>query len=148
MKRLTRGSDDMGIEQDKRHAFDAYCKRIVKNEAVNVHLEYDRQGKWETVFSELDPQEKQSLQYIDRYTPDRQIFTVLNMDVEVVNGDLVRALTALPPERRNIVLLAYLLDMRDDEIAGQLQLNRSTVQYRRTSTLKELRKLMEEYENE
>jgi len=138
----------MGIEQDKQHAFDAYCKRIVKNEAVNIHLEYDRQSKREVTFSELTQQELQSLQYIDRYAPDRRTFAVLDMNIEIKDGDLVRALTALTPERRNIVLLAYLLDMKDEEIAGRLQLNRSTVQYRRTNTLEELRKLMEGYEHE
>lgn len=138
----------MGIEQDKQHAFDAYCKRIVKNEAVNIHLEYERQGKREVTFSELSQRELQSLQYIDRYAPDRRVFAVLDMNIEIKDSDLVRALTALSPERRNIVLLAYLLGMKDEEIAGRLRLNRSTVQYRRTSTLEELRKLMEGYEHE
>lgn len=138
----------MGIEQDKQHAFDAYCKRIVKNEAINIHLEYDRLGKREVTFSDLSQRELQSLQYIDQYAPDRRVFAVLDMDIEVRDGDLVRALTALSPERRDIVLLAYLLDMKDVEIAGRLRLNRSTVQYRRTSTLEELRKLMEGYEHD
>lgn len=138
----------MGIEQDKQHAFDAYCKRIVKNEAVNIHLEYDRQGKREVTFSELSQRELQSLQHIDHYAPDCRVFAVLDMDIEIKDGDLVRALTALSPERRNIVLLAYLQDMKDEEIAGRLRLNRSTVQYWRTSTLEELRKLMEGYEHE
>ena len=40
--------------------------------------------------------------------------------------------------------LAYLLGMTDVEIAKRLGLNRSTVQYRRTSTLEQLRKIMEE----
>lgn len=138
----------MSIEKDKQHAFDSYCKRIVKNEAVNIQLEYDRQGKRETVFSELSRQELQKLQYIDRCNPDRRVFIVLDTDVAIEDGDLVRALAALSTERRNIVLLSYLLDMKDEEIAGKLQLSRSTVQYRRVSTLEELRKLMEGYENE
>ena len=138
----------MSMEKDKQHAFDAYCKRVVKNEAVNIQLEYDRQGKRETVFSELTCQELQSLQYIDRCHPDRQVFVVLDTDVAIEDGDLVRALTALPQERRDIVLLSYLLNMRDEEIAGKLRLSRSTVQYRRVSTLEELRKLMEGYEHE
>ena len=138
----------MGIEQDKQHAFDAYCKRIVKNEAVNIHLEYERQGKREVTFSELSQRELQSLQYIDCYAPDRRVFAVLDIDIEIKDSDLVRALTSLSTERRNIVLLAYLMGMKDEEIAGRLRLNRSTVQYRRTSTLTELRNLMEGYAHE
>jgi len=56
----------MSMEQNKRHTFDAYCKRLVKNEAVNIHLEYARQGKREAVFSELTQRELQSLCCTDR----------------------------------------------------------------------------------
>ena len=54
------------------------------------------------------------------------------------------AFPAISHGRRDIVLLAYLLGMTDVEIAKRLGLNRSTVQYRRTSTLEQLRKIMEE----
>ena len=73
----------MSMEQNKRHTFDAYCKRLVKNEAVNIHLEYARQGKREAVFSELTQRELQSLCCTDRYAPERRVFTVLDMDFEI-----------------------------------------------------------------
>ncbi len=135
----------MSMEQDKQHAFDAYCKRLVKNEAVNIQHEYARQGEREVSFSDLTPREAQSLQCLDHYDLEQQTFPILNMTVEIENENLGRALTTLSPERRAIVLSAYILDMSDAEIAKRLQLRRSTVQYRRTSALKELRKLLEEY---
>lgn len=138
----------MSREQDKRHAFDAYCKRLVKNEAVNIHQEYARRRKREVTFSELNQQERMKLQYIDQYAPERQIFPVLDMDIEISNGDLVRALTAITAEQRSVVLLAYLLDMTDEDIGRRLHMSRSTVQYRRTNTLEELRKIMEDYKHE
>lgn len=138
----------MSMEQNKEHAFDAYCKRVVKNEAVNIHLEYERQGQREVVFSDLSAEEMGQLQYIDTYAPERRVFGLLGMDVEIADGDLGRALAALSDDRRAIVLLAYLLDMPDAEIAQRLDLNRSTVQHRRTSTLEQLRKMMEEYDHE
>ena len=129
-----KGGDSMSMEQNKRHAFDAFCKRLVKNEAVNIHLEYARQGKREVAFSELTQRELQSLCCTDHYAPERRVFTVLDMDFEIEDAGLVRALAALTLERRSIVLLAYLLEMKDDEIAQKLQMNRSTVQYQRAST--------------
>lgn len=137
----------MSREQDKRHAFDAYCKRLVRNEAVNIHQEYARRRKREVTFSELNQQERMKLQYIDQYAPERQIFPVLDMDIEISNGDLVRALTAITAEQRSVVLLAYLLDMTDEDIGRRLHMSRSTVQYRRTNTLEELRKIMEDYKH-
>lgn len=138
----------MDMEESKRHSFDAYCKRLVKNEALDIQREYARQGEHEVTFSELSQRDIQRLQYTDHYASDQQIFCVLNTSVEIENEDLGRALATLSPERRIIILLAYLFGMKDSEIAQQLRLHRSTVQYRRTSSLKELRKLMEGYKHE
>ena len=141
----------MSMEQNKQHAFDAYCKRVVKNEAINILLKYDRQGKQEVSFSELSQRELQAvqgLQHIDHYAPDRRVFSVQNMSFEIRDSQLAQALAALTVKRRSIVLLAYLLDMKDEQIARRLQLSRSAVQRNRTSTLEELRKLLEGYEHE
>lgn len=138
----------MSLEQDKQHAFDAYCKRIVKNEAISVHREYQHRSRQEVTFSELTEGELQQLQYIDQYALERQVFPLLGGEVEILDGDLARALATLPPEHRDIVLLAYLLNMTDKGIAQLLKLTRSTVQYRRTSTLEQLKTIMEGYENE
>lgn len=138
----------MSQEEHKQHAFDAYCKRIVKNEATSVHREYQQQNSDEVLFSDLTEKELQQLQYMDQYAPDKQVFPLLDMQVEVLDGNLARALAALTPERRTIVMLAYLLDMTDPDIARLFRLNRTTVRSRRASILKELRKIMEGYENE
>lgn len=138
----------MPMEESKRYSFDAYCKRLVKNEALDIQREYARQGEHEVTFSEMTQRDLQKLQHIDHYAVDRNTFPVLNTTVEIENENLGRALEALSPERRIIVLSAYLLDMSDDEIAKALHLHRSTVQYRRTSTLKELKKLLEGYKYE
>lgn len=103
-----------------------------------------RLGRREVNFSELTKAEERQLQYIDEYFPERCVFTVRGMDVEISDGDLIRALASLPADRRDMILLAYPLDLSDADIAAQMGLKRSTVQYRRTSTLELLRKLMME----
>jgi len=65
----------------------------------------------------------------------------------VENEKLAEALSALPESKRDIVLLAYFLDMSDQEIADKLNLVRSTVQYRRASSLKEMKQRMEVMED-
>ncbi|MDR2571941.1 MAG: hypothetical protein LBD23_16815, partial [Oscillospiraceae bacterium] len=54
------------------------------------------------------------------------------------------ALRSLPERKRDIILLSYFLELSDGEIGKKLNLIRSTVQYQRTSTLRELKKMMEE----
>ncbi len=138
----------MSLEEHKRHTFDTYCKRIVKNEAASAHREYKQQNQDEVVFSDLSSKEMQQLQYTDRYAPDRQTFPLLGMKIEILDSDLARALSAFSPERRSIIILSYLLDMTDLDIAHLFKLNRTTVRYRRKSSLKQLRKLMEGFEDE
>ena len=133
----------MGLEEHKEHTFDAYCKKLLRNEAINIRIEYAQQSKRETNFSALTHREQLQLQYTDQYAPGRKTFHVLDMAVEVKDAELANALASLSKEPRTIILLSYLLGMTDPEIAQQLQLNRRTVQLRRTSILKELRKLME-----
>ena len=138
----------MSKEESKRYSFDAYCKRLLKNEAIDIQRRNVWLAKKEISFSELSRRDLLRLQYMDSYNYDPKVFSVLDTDIVIENEDLGAALAELSPERRNVVLLSYLLDMKDREIAEQLDLSLSTVQYRRASALTRLRKLMEGYTNE
>ena len=70
-------------------------------------------------------------------------FRVGDFSVEVRDDRLAKALRILPERKRDIVLLAYFLDMRDIEIAKQLRIVRGTVQYQRTKSLKQLKDYLE-----
>lgn len=138
----------MSREEDIQHSFDAYCKRLVRNKARDIQRETARQREHEVSFSELTRWDLQNFQNIDHYSFEKWQFIVLNTTVEIENESLGCALDTLSPERRDIILSSYFLGMTDDEIAEELHLHRSTVQYRRTSALKELRKLLEGYKDE
>ena len=124
--------------------FDAFCKRLLKHEVIDAIREQKRLGQWETTFSELTRAEQSQLQYIDRYAPDRRVFPLMGMEIEVLDADLVRALSTLPTDRRTIILLSYFLKMQDEEIGNRLGLSWPAVQRRRTSTLDMLRKILDE----
>ena len=74
----------------------------------------------------------------------RLIERVLDFDVEVESPNISAALEALPDKKRDIVLLSYFLDMSDTEIAQRLNLANSTIHFHKTSSLKMLKKLLEE----
>ena len=54
----------------------------------------------------------------------------------------------LPEEKRVTVLLDYFFNKSDVEISKQLDIPRSTVQYRRTSSFKWLKRFLEEHADE
>ena len=78
----------------------------------------------------------------DAYFADSRTFEVIGHSVCIDDEMLADAISALPVDRRDIILLSYFLDMSDAEIANVLNMVRRSVAYRRTSTLKLLKNLM------
>jgi len=130
-------------EEHKRHTFDSFCKKVLKNEVLNYHVEANRQRNRETPFSELSAQEMELLSMLDEYPSEQSVFRALEYDVAVKNELLAEALAALPVSKRDIILLYHFLDMTDREIGGLLNMTRQTVQYQRTSALQQIKKIME-----
>ena len=60
------------------------------------------------------------------YFKDAFRFNVLGHDIAISDEQLVKVLNELPPDRRDIILLAFFLGMIDREIAEQLDLVRQT----------------------
>lgn len=140
---------DNSFEEHKQHSFDCYCKRLLRNEMRDYYKEIRRRRKHEVSFSELTAKELEQLSACDTYFADSQyIFNVLGNDILVHDETIAEALNSLPENKRDIILLSYFLDMSDGEIGEQLNMVRSTVQYRRTIILRELKKFMEGKGNE
>lgn len=135
-------------ELHKQHAFDSFCKKVLKNEARNYYVEVKRQRERESLFSELSAQEMERLFMLDEYPSEQSIFSVLEYDVAIKSELLADALTALPEQKRDIILLYHFLGMTDKEIGDLLHMARQTVQYQRTSSLRHLKKYMEGKANE
>lgn len=118
-----------------RCAFNGFCKRTLKNEAINAHRDTRRRQIREVSFSELTPQEENQLYTYDTYFANDEAeksFCVAGK--EITAKLLADALHSLPDEKREAVLLYYFFDMNDAEIAKLRNVPRSTVQYRRTSS--------------
>jgi len=130
-------------EQDKRHAFDSFCKKVLKHEARDYYDELKRQRNKEVSFSNLPAKEMEQLYTEDKYFVIEQVFNVLGLDVIVTDSVIAGALENLPERKRDIILLSYFLELSDREIGDKLNMLRSTVQYQRTSTLQQLKKIME-----
>jgi RNA polymerase sigma factor (sigma-70 family) len=133
-------------EEHKRHTFDSYCKKMLKYAARTYYGKLQERVGRETSFSDLTTRELAKLTVTDAYFADEYVFDVLGATVDVSDGDLAEALSALSADRRDIVLMSYFFDMTDKEIAERLNLNRRTVAHKRTSSLRLLKNLMESEE--
>src|SRR5699024_10916023 len=112
------------IEPDRtewqiRCAFNAFCTRVLKNEAINIYNERRQQQTKEVTFSDLTPQEENKLYTLDKQYEgeERQGFQVA--ENKITTKLLAEAMRILPTEKRITVLLYYFFNMSDVEI-GQL----------------------------
>ena len=113
--------------------------------------DYERQLAYrlekETSFSDLSEVILSQISAIDEYPSDHTYFDVLDYRVAVRNDQLAKALASLPSKKRDVVLLAFFLDMNDAEIAEKFNVVRTTIQRRRTSSLAELKSRLEVKKN-
>lgn len=131
------------FEERIRHQFDRLCCLALKGEAANYHKHMAYRQKHEVMLSELSEEELSKIFTMDEYEFDNECFNVMNCDVEVKDALIADALKELSEKKRNIILMAYFMDMSDSDIARELNLVRSTIYEHRKNSLKFLRKIME-----
>ena len=129
-------------EEHIQHSFDAFCKKVLRNEARDYQNALGQKRNREVYFSELPVEVLEQFAVRDTYFTDSRTFEVIGHSVCIDDETLAEAISALPVDRRDIILLSYFLDMSDAEIANVLNMVRRSVAYRRTSTLKLLKNLM------
>lgn len=94
-------------EEHKKHTFDTYCKRILKNESSDYHRRLNVLMKHEIPLSELPQEILQQLAVWDEYFKDTYRFEAKGFEIFVADGLLAEALKTLPQDRLEIVLLYY-----------------------------------------
>ena len=133
--------------EDVQKVFDCYCKKILKNEAINIQKHYQRMNDLQISFSELTSEQLAELSTYDDYSTDYDLYKVMGYDVKIKNELLSEALQELSEEERFILLL-YGLGFNDGEIADLLKIVRRTVNYKRQRGFEKVRKRMEEKQHE
>lgn len=130
-------------KQTITHQFDSFCKKVLRCEARDYIRHIKWRSKHEVSFSELLVEQMMELCVLDEYPSEQFHFQVQGFSITVKDEKLANALTALSEEKRSIVMLSYFMNMTDQEIGDRLNIVRRTVQYKRTSSLKEMKRMLE-----
>ena len=141
----TKGGENLKPDrhyEHKQHAFDSYCKKVLKYEAYNGYREISRRQKCEALFSELSEEKLAQLAVYDRYSWEYTAFPVGGAVILIEDDRLAEALNALPQNNRDIFLMYWFLDMADREIAEYMNMARRTVNTRRQKAYRLLKELM------
>ena len=128
-----------------RCAFNGFCKLALRREAMNAHRDTKQRQLREVTFSDLSPEEENQLFVWDEYFADAEKKQSLSFGGKEITAKLLaEALHSLSEEKREVVLLYYFFDMSEREIARFCNIPRTTVQTRRTSSMKLLKRYLEE----
>ena len=141
----TKGGENLKPDrhyEHKQHAFDSYCKKVLKYEAYNGYREISRRQKYEALFSELSEEELAQLAVYDRYSWEYTTFPVGGAVILIEDDGLAEALLGLSQEDREIFMMHWFLNMVDREIAEYMNMARRTVNTRRQKAYRLLKELM------
>ncbi len=140
---------DDSFELHVQHIFDSFCKKVLKNEAIDIRREYARFNKRFTSLEMLPTESIEELSYLDEYSVDSEIFLILGFEILIKDSQMAQAINSLSEIRRRIILLYFFSGFNDREIAQILGINSKTVWYQRISAIKELGSLIvsKQYEN-
>ena len=132
------------LEEYHEYSFDAFCKKAIRNFAVDAKRIY---WKKTTVTSDEDllASYVKSLMTEDSYNLNKyeKIYYVNGVKVVVTNETVGEALKYIMPNKRAVLLLSFFMDYRDSDIARTLRITNSTVSYRKKQALKQLKVLLE-----
>ena len=141
----TKGGENLKPDRHYEHkqpAFDSYCKRSIKNEAMNAYTQLRKRSRREVSPSELPEDAMAQLAVYDRYSWEYTAFPVGGAVILIEDDRLAEALNALPQENRDILLMYWFLEMADREIAEYMNMARRTVNTRRQKAYRLLKELM------
>ena len=130
-------------EQDiVRKKFCKYCIKVMEGEALYYLRQLKSRQEQEVCFSDLTLEERNQLSVYDDLL-EMDYFQVMNIDVPVRDEDISNALKKLPERKRMIILMAFFLDMTEQEIADYYHLVQSTVHYHKAESLRMLKDILE-----
>ena len=141
-----------GTEMSNRYehfneiTFNAYCMIAIENAVKRGLRKKKLRAQREISFSALEENIDVSFDPPDNGLSAQDmaadVFEINGLAIPVMDEALAKALRLIPPQRRNIVLLSYLMGKNDVEIGKVLNLARTTVRDRRHDSMEKLQELM------
>ncbi|EAC5359920.1 sigma-70 family RNA polymerase sigma factor [Listeria monocytogenes] len=126
-----------------QHAFDSFCKKVVRNEALNIQKKYAR-FRQRQISMEILEQKGLGTEfyYLEPNLTSSGTFIVLGMKIFISNEELANAIAALPRQRQEIILMFFFIGLNDREIGDIIGKSLGSVWYQPQVALEELGKYL------
>ena len=134
---------EIELQEYHVHAFDAFCKRVIRNAAVDAFRKTKRKQKVEMDIDDPMIAYIHSIQTHDTYTLYSRTYYVKEQPIVVRDRNLGEALQYIIPQKRAVILLSYFAGYNDTEVANILGVSPTSIARRKKSALLRLRELLE-----
>ena len=134
---------EIELQEYHVHAFDAFCKRVIRNAAVDAFRKTKRKQKVEMDIDDPMIAYIHSIQTHDTYTLYSRTYYVKDQPIVVRDKNLGEALQYIIPQKRAVILLSYFAGYSDTEVANILGVSPTSIARRKKSALLRLRELLE-----
>lgn len=134
---------EIELQEYHVHAFDAFCKRVIRNAAVDAFRKTKRKQKVEMDIDDPMIAYIHSIQTHDNYTLYSRTYYVKEQPIVVRDKNLGEALQYIIPQKRAVILLSYFAGYNDTEVANILGVSPTSIARRKKSALLRLRELLE-----
>ena len=134
---------EIELQEYHVHAFDAFCKRVIRNAAVDAFRKNKRKQNVEMDIDDPMIAYIHSIQTHDTYTLYSRTYYVKEQPIVVRDKNLGEALQYIIPQKRAVILLSYFAGYNDTEVANILGVSPTSIARRKKSALLRLRELLE-----
>ena len=127
-------------ETVERRRFHSFCKVVLRHEMLDCFREFSYQNKWLISLNHLPPSALDGICTADQYPSDYTTFSADGYALQISNERLANIIEKLPQPEQRLLILRFVLELNDREIGRMMRCSRSSIQRRRTSVLRNLRK--------
>ena len=106
----------------ERNRLDAFCKTVLRNEAINYLSELARRRDREKPLDTLPQAEMDKLCTLDEYPSDSFTFSAFGYDLHIRDELVADAFASLPEQEQGILILHCVLELADGEIGNHVVL--------------------------
>ncbi len=129
-------------ELELQQAFNSFCKKVLRNEAINAQVASQSRKNTIVNFSDLNINEEMMAGADDLSSGFETEYSIQGRRIS--NAQLIRAINGLNEAHKRIIELYYFYEINDHLISELMQIPRSTVQSWRAKALKLLREDLED----
>ena len=121
-------------EKSIQHQFDAYCKKVLRNEITSI-----RKRNTNIKYNEEPLTDSTEGKYSQTHFDEQDVYFLFGMEILISDLKLSTAIDHLSEIRRKVILLYYFAGFNNTEIGKILNMSTSGIWYQRKKAVEQLK---------